>query len=120
MLFISIYSFSQKEGNSRIIIKLSDSAGIYNKVKYALVNSEFIVKDNGNRDTLKTYTQEYSGVFCKITAIIEGSTVILSGVYGYTGNPKKYQDIIYYKGSQSWRLLRHVASLIGDEISFSQ
>lgn len=123
-----MYSFSQKEGNSKIIIKLADTAGIYNKVKYALVNSEFIVKDNGNRDTLTTYTQEYSGIFCKATAIIEGSTITLSGVYGlkrldefgYSGNPKKYQDIIYYKGSQSWKLLRYVASLIGGEISFSQ
>jgi cytoplasmic iron level regulating protein YaaA (DUF328/UPF0246 family) len=128
MLLISMYSFSQKEGNSKIIIKLADTAGIYNKVKYALVNSEFIVKDNGNRDTLTTYTQEYSGIFCKATAIIEGSTITLSGVYGlkrldefgYSGNPKKYQDIIYYKGSQSWKLLRYVASLIGGEISFSQ
>lgn len=128
ILLSSICSFSQKEGNSKIIIKLNDSVGIYNKVKYALVNSEFIVKDNGNKDTLTTYIQEYSGIFCKLTAIIESNTVILSGVYGlkridefgYTGNPKKYQDIIYYKGSQSWKLLRYVASLIGREISFSQ
>lgn len=128
MLLSSICSFSQKEGNSKIIIKLNDSVGIYNKVKYALVNSEFIVKDNGNKDTLTTYIQEYSGIFCKVTAIIENNTVILSGVYGlkridefgYTGNPKKYQDIIYYKGSQSWKLLRYVASLIGEDVSFSQ
>ena len=128
MLLSSICSFSQKEGNSKIIIKLNDSVGIYNKVKYALVNSEFIVKDNGNKDTLTTYIQEYSGIFCKLTAIIQSNTVILSGVYGlkridefgYTGNPKKYQDIIYYKGSQSWKLLRYVASLIGEDVSFSQ
>jgi cytoplasmic iron level regulating protein YaaA (DUF328/UPF0246 family) len=128
MLLSSICSFSQKEGNSKIIIKLNDSVGIYNKVKYALVNSEFIVKDNGNKDTLTTYIQEYSGIFCKLTAIIESNTVKLSGVYGlkridefgYTGNPKKYQDIIYYKGSQSWKLLRYVASLIGEDVSFSQ
>ena len=128
MLLSSICSFSQKEGNSKIIIKLNDSVGIYNKVNYALVNSEFIVKDNGNKDTLTTYIQEYSVIFCKVTAFIENNTVILSGVYGlkridefgYTGNPKKYQDIIYYKGSQSWKLLRYVASLIGEDVSFSQ
>lgn len=56
ILLISTHSFGQKEGNSKIIIKLKDSVGIYNKVKYALVNSEFIVKDNGNEDTLTTYT----------------------------------------------------------------
>lgn len=128
MLLTSTLSFSQKDGNSKIIIKLNDSLGIYNKVKYALVNCEFIVKDNGNKDTLTTYTQEYSGIFCKATAIIDGSTVILSGVYGlkrldefgYTSSSKKYQDIIYYKGSQSWKLLRYVATLIGGEISFGQ
>lgn len=128
ILIISTRSFSQKEGDTKIIITLSDSVGIYNKVKYALVNSEFIVKDNGNKDTLTTYTQEYSGVFCKATAIIEGNIVTLSGVFGlkridqlgYTNNPKKYQPITYFSGSQSWRLIRYVASLIGGEISFSQ
>lgn len=128
LLVTSTSSFSQKDGDTKIIIKLTDSIGIYNKVKYALVNSDFIVKDNGNKDTLTTYTQEYSGVFCKATAIIQGNTITLSGVYGlkriddfgYTNSPKKYQNIIFYKGSQSWRLLNYVASLIGGEITFSQ
>ena len=129
LLFITpMCSLCQKDGDSKIIIKLSDSVGIYNKVKYALVNSEFIVKDNGNTDTLSTYTQEYAGFFCKATAIIQGNTVILSGIYGlkriddfgYTNGPKKYQNIIYYKGSQGWKLLSYAASLIGGEISFSQ
>lgn len=121
-------SFSQKDGDTKIIIKVSDTTGIYNKVKYALVNSEFIVKDNGNKDTLTTYTLEYSGIFCKATAIIEKNTITLSAVYGlrrlddfgYTNNPKKYQTAVYFKGSQSWRLLSSVASLIGGEISYSQ
>lgn len=128
LVLISITSFSQNEGNSKIIIQLTDSVEIYNKAKYALVNSEFIVKDNGNKDTLTTYAQEFSGIFCKLTAIIKGSTVTLSGVYGlkriddfgYTDNPKKYQTIIYYKGSKTWKILSHAASLINGEISFSQ
>jgi hypothetical protein len=82
LVLISITSFSQNEGNSKIIIQLTDSVGIYNKAKYALVNSEFIVKDNGNKDTLTTYTQEFSGIFCKLTAIIKGSTVTLQEYMG--------------------------------------
>src|SRR5262245_2190314 len=82
ILTTSISSFSQKDGDTKIIIKLIDTTEIYNKVKYALVNSEFIVKDNGNKDTLTTYIQEYSGIFCKATAIIENNIVTLSGVYG--------------------------------------
>ena len=128
MLLVWQYSFSQKEEDSKIIIRLSDSTGIYNKVKYALVNSEFIVKDNGNRDTLTTYMQDYSGIFCKATATIERNTVILSGVYGlkrldefgYTNNPNKYQDIKYFKGSKGWKILAHVASLVGGEIFYGQ
>jgi hypothetical protein len=127
-LLLSIYCFSQKEGDSKIIININDTVGIYNKVKYALVNSEFIVKDNGNLDTLTTYVQEYGVIFCKVTAVIQNYTVTLSGVYGlkrldefgYTGNPQKYQSIMYYKGSQTWKLLWHVASLISGEVSFNR
>ena len=127
-LAISISSFGQKDGDSKIIIKLNDSLGIYNKVKYALVNTEFIVKDNGNKDTLTTYTQDFSGIFCKATAIIETNTVTLTGVYGlkrlddfgYTNDPKKYQPIIFYKGSQTWKILKYAASLIGGDVSYGQ
>ena len=127
-LFVATQSWSQNEGDRRIVIQLPDSIGIYNKVKYALVNAEFIVKDNGNRDTLTTYVQEFSGIFCKATAIISNNTVTLTGVYGlkrlddfgYTNSPKKYQNTIFYKGSQSWKLLRYVASLIGGNVTYSQ
>lgn len=128
LLFLSTTCSAQEKGNSRIIIVLKDTTEIYNTVKYALVNSEFIVKDNGKRDTITTYVQEYGGIFCRAQAIINGNTVTLSGVYGlkrldefgYTNNPKNYERIIYYSGSKGWRLLSHIAALIGGDVSYKQ
>jgi len=120
--------FGQKSDDSKIIITINDSTGIYNKVKYSLVYYDFIVKDNGNRDTLTTYSNEFDGIHCIVRAIIKDNTVTLTGVYGlkringwgYTQSPNDYNQIIYYKASESWRLLMKVANRIGGQITFSK
>lgn len=121
-------AFSQKSGDSKLLIIIGDTIETYNKVKYALVNNNFQVKDNGNKDTLTTYSMEYDGIHCMAKAIIKGDSIQLSGAYGlkriddwgYTQNPKKYKPILYYKGSKGWRLLAQVASKIGGQISYSK
>src|SRR5438477_4335126 len=94
--FFATVLFGQNIGDTKIIISIGDTMGIYQKVKYALVNSDFIVKDNGIVDTLTTYSREYSGIHCAARAIIKDHTVILTGAYGlkrmddwgYTQAPK--------------------------------
>ncbi|HMK24729.1 MAG TPA: hypothetical protein VK483_01775 [Chitinophagaceae bacterium] len=128
ILFCSASLFSQKSDDSKIIITLNDSTGIYNKVKYSLVYYDFIVKDNGNRDTLTTYSIEYDGIYCVARAIIKGNSVTLTGVYGlkkidgwgYTQSPKGYDQVIYYKGSNSWKLLMQVANRMNGQISYGK
>ena len=121
---------AQKNDDTKIIVTLNDSIDIYKKVKIALVDLDFIVKDNYNVDTLTTYSREFSNIpgQCRLTAIIKGNTVTLTGVYGltkiddfgYTRSAKENQRIIYYKGSKGWELLKTVAERLGGQMTFSK
>lgn len=121
---------AQKNEDTKIIVTLNNSTDIYKKVKIALVDLDFIVKDNYNADTLTTYPREFSNLpgQCRLTAIIKGNTVTLSGIYGltkiddfgYTRSAKKYQNIIYYKGSKGWDLLITVAERIGGQLTYGK
>ncbi len=130
LLLFPILVTAQKNEDTKIIVTLNGSIDIYKKVKIALVDLDFIVKDNYNPDTLTTYPREFSNIpgQCRITAIIKGNTVIISGIYGltkiddfgYTRSAKEYQRIIYYKGSKGWDLLKTVAERIGGQMTFSK
>lgn len=129
-LIISKIAFTQTNGDSKIIITLNDNSGVYEKIKIALVKNDFIIKDDGNRDTLLTYPRELSNLpgYSIVNAIIYDKQIIISGVYGlkkindwgYTTSPKSYKRILYFKGSKGWKLLMQIAQTIGGEFSFSQ
>ncbi len=129
-LIIFVNSYSQKKEDSKIIVSVTDTAELYKRVKIALVNTDFIVKDNYNKDTLTTYPMEMKTIpgYALVKAIINGSTVTLSGVYGlmkindwgYTVTPKNYQRIIYYKGSKTWKLIKQVADKLGGQITYGE
>lgn len=118
----------QKNEDSKIIIKLDDSSGIYKKVKTALINSEFIVKDIESKDTLKTYSREYKGIHCVAVAVINNNEVNLFGFYGlkkmdyigFTHSPKGYKKILYFRGSKGWELLMQVAKQVGGNVTFER
>lgn len=118
--------FAQKLGDTRIVIKSSDTANIYQRTKLALINADFQVKDDGRRDTITTYSLEVNGIHCILQASFTDNLVTLFGVYGlkkidyfgYNRNPGKYKQIIYYKGSKGWKLMQDMAKAIGGEISY--
>jgi len=127
LLSLTINCFSQNKFDRKIKITLPDSVGIYEKARQALISNEFVVKDNHNKDTLTTYVRECSKLgYAFVRAELVNNTIILSGAYGekklnyfgYTITPKGYQDIIYYKGSQSWKLLVKIAEDLHGEISY--
>ena len=133
LLFIILFpafTKAQKAEDTKIIITLNDNVDLYKKVKIALVNTDFIVKDNYNLDTLTTYSREFTSFpgFCVTSAVLRNNTVTISGFYGlkridefgYTQSNKNYQKIIYYRGSKSWELLMQVAEKIGGQITFSK
>ncbi|MFZ1785379.1 MAG: hypothetical protein WAU23_09240 [Ferruginibacter sp.] len=127
-LIIFSNTYSQKKEDSKIIVTVTDTAELYKRVKIALVNSDFIVKDNYNKDTVTTYAMEMKTLkgYAIVRAIIAGNNVTLSGVYGlikindwgYTETPKNYQPMIYYQGSKTWKLLKQVAEKLGGQITF--
>ena len=129
-LFLPFCINAQKLEDSKIIVTLSDSFDLYKKVKISLVNSDFIVKDNYNLDTLTTYSREFTNMSgnCIAVAIIKGNSVSISGYYslkkldwfGFTQSSNNFQKVLYYKSSKSWDLLVNVAEGIGRQISYSK
>src|SRR5258706_14883643 len=108
LLLVPAICFSQKRLDTKIIVSVSDTIGLYEKVRLAFVNNEFIVKDNRNLDTLITYARETNPMGYVIAqAIISGNKVTISGRFsfrkmnsmGYTvmPSPSDYERIFYYK-----------------------
>jgi hypothetical protein len=132
LLFIvsPLYTSAQKIEDTKIKIILIDTIDIYKKVKIALVNADFIVKDNYNFDTLTTYSREFTNMagHCVIVAILKNNTVTLFGYYslkrmnfiGLTQSSNDFQKIMYYKSSKSWDLLIQVAEGIEGKVSFDK
>lgn len=129
-LLITAFAFGQHTDDKNVLIKISDTSALYQRVKTALVKNDFIVKDDGNLDTLVTYPREFKMMpgYSIVKAKIIGNTVVLSGVYGmkkindfgYTDQPKSYKPIVYFKGSKAWQLLLQIADLLNGEISYSK
>ena len=131
LLLASSFSVSaQKTEDTKIKITLSNSIDVYKKVKIALINADFIVKDNYNLDTLTTYSREFTNMagHCVVVAIINENTVTLTGFYslkrmnfiGLTQSSNDFQKVMYYKSSKSWEVLIQVAEGIGGKIDFSK
>ena len=130
LLILPFFSNAQKIEDSKIIVTVADTSNIYRKVKIALVNNDFIVKDNYNLDTLTTYSREFTSMpgHCVAIAIIQGNYVIISGYYslkrldwfGFTQSSNNFQKVQYYKSSKSWDLLMRVAEGIEGKISFAK
>lgn len=130
LMFIPLFISAQKIEDTKIKITLTDNTDIYKKIKIALVNADFIVKENYNLDTLTTYSREFTNMagHCVIVAILNNNTVNLSGFYslkrmnfiGLTQSSNDFQKIMYYKSSKSWDLLMQVAEGIGGKITFNK
>ena len=124
-LIVPATCFSQENGDHKIILTVEDTSNLYNRIKYAMVDNDFIVKDDGRKDSLSTYPVELGSLpgLSRLFAKINGHTIILSGIYGlqriddwgYNRNPKQFKPIVYYQGGKgkAWRLLLAVAEDIG-------
>jgi len=130
LLLFPLVINAQKTEDTKIKITLPNSIDIYKKVKIALVNADFIVKDNYNLDTLTTYSREFTNMagHCVAVAIINENKVTLTGFYslkrlnfiGLTQSSNDFQKVMYYKSSKSWDVLMQVAEGIGGKIDYSK
>lgn len=121
---------AQKENDNKIIVTVSDTANLYNRTRIALGKNDFQIKENGNADTLSTFPREYKSIngYVIVNVAISGNTVTFYGWYGmgyvnefgFNRSPKKYKDVIYFKGSKTWPLLLKIANELGGTLTYSQ
>ena len=129
-LILTVRGISQTKGDSKIIVTVSDTANLYERVRLRLIKADFIIKETGNRDTILTYPRELKTVsgYAVFKAVLNNNQVTFGGSYslkkldyfGYQKSSKDSKPIIYYKGSRTWRFLHNVAESFGGELSFQK
>ena|SRR5438034_442558 len=123
-------AFSQQIGDSKVIVKISDTSALYIQVKRALVKNGFTVKDDMNTIVLTTNSsiKKHLG-YTIIIAEIKNDTVVFKGFYcnkkfdlkGDIIEPNRFKNIIYFKGSNGWPLLYSIANEINSKsLSFEK
>ena len=129
VIFFAITSpiFAQKTEDSKIIIKVTDTTELAQRVRTALIRSNFVVKDLPG-DTVSTYPKDMRNMngFMIAFAILSDTTVTISGFYnvrmmddfGYTKLRKYYKQVRYFRGSKTWPVLSHIASLIPGTVEY--
>jgi len=122
VLLLPFAAFSQQDEDAKISLTPKKTDSLYWQVKYALGKCDYIVREDGNRDTLRTFAAKspFMEGFTAIIAVLKEGKVELSGYYGlsqfdgwlFTHQPNQYKPIIFFKGSKAWKQLLYVASKI--------
>jgi hypothetical protein len=124
--------FSQKQGDRKIIVNVSDTSNIYTKVKLAIIKAGFIVRDDMNTHTLTTnVTVKKILGYTVIKAEINNNTVTIWGVYSNKNKnlldveiaPGKYRDITYFKNNSGYGgdfLYAIAAEIDAHDLTFSK
>ncbi|MEO6135659.1 MAG: hypothetical protein ABIP35_10930 [Ginsengibacter sp.] len=125
-----LFSLGQSKGDTKIIVSLNDTTGVYDKVKLTLIKNNFIVKEDKNKDTLSTYPSELQTLpgTAVVWAVINEHHIELSGIYslkklnyfGMTKPGKNSNQIMFYRGSKTWKVLERIAGMLGGQIAFSK
>jgi hypothetical protein len=114
---------SQKVGDRKIIVKLSDTSNIYIRVKLAIIKAGYTVKDDMNYQLLTSNVEVKKKLgYTIVKAEIKNDTVVVWGfynnknknLYGIDMAQGKYTNISYYKNNEGhgWDILHAIASEI--------
>lgn len=134
ILLITLFVFSfcakaQKNFDNKILVTVSDTSNLYETVRTAMINADFVVKNEHTRGTLNSFPRYllkigYETVMCSIN----NNVVSISGYYSLTkvntlGMPTKsgrkdQQRVIYYKGSKTWELMAVIALTIPGHVQY--
>jgi len=127
-LIIFFKSEAQKVDDNRIVVTLDDTTNIQKRVRQAVVFTDFIVREDSKPDSLITYAERIfnSTIFVIAKVVIKGNTVEISGAYGlgyqdfwgFPDWPRGYNEVIYYKESESWKIIRKIALKLDGKLSF--
>jgi len=126
---LQLYSFSQKNGESTIGVKLNDTAMIYDRIVNAFAKTGFTMKDEYIKDTLTTKAKSifHPSGYAVMRAVINGNNVIFNGWYKQqqwgamyesdkeNPNLKNYIRITYFNLSGTWNLMSKVAENLKKE-----
>jgi hypothetical protein len=128
--FSSFFLFAQKPDDNLIIVTLTDTAKLYERVRQAITFTDLMIREDSKRDTLITYSERVydKSIFVVAKVVISGNQVRISGAYGlgledfwgYPAWPKSYKRAVYFKGSEAWLILRHIAIKLDDKISYTK
>jgi hypothetical protein len=120
--------YAQRTEDNIIIVTVSDTINLYQKVRQAITFSNLVIREDSKRDTLVTLSERIHGfsIFVVTKVVISGAQVELSGGYGlgledfwgYPSWPRSYKPIIYFKGSEAWQILRQIAIKLDGKMEF--
>ncbi len=123
-------AFSQKTEDNLIVVTISDTTNLYQKVRQAITYTNLVIREDSKKDTLVTLSERIHGftIFVVAKVVIAGSQVEISGGYGlgledfwgYPAWPKSYKPIIYFKGSEAWQIIRQIAIKLDGKMEFVQ
>ena len=115
-LLFSLTAISQKDDDNLILVTVSDTAKLYERVRQAITYTDFIIREQSGRDTLRTYLQRIgrTTIFVAAKIVIVGNKVEISGAsglgsqdfWGDPGRAKDFKRISYInKGTEEWWML---------------
>lgn len=129
LIFTCLTTYSQKEGNTKIIATVGDTIGLYEKIRLSLVKANFVVRDDRNPDTLTTYPRDTKPLgYVTLRVAINGNAVTFWGYtagryanyMGYTTAPREFKRILYYNNDRgkAWKIMRQQALKLSDTFSY--
>lgn len=123
-------AIAQKDDDNLIIVTVSDTSKLYERVRHAITYTDLIIRENSKTDTLITQSEKIDGstIFVIAKVVINGNNVEISGGYGlgkedfwgYPSWPKSYKRIVYFKESEAWKILRRIAIKLDGKIEFTK
>jgi hypothetical protein len=129
LLSVFFSATAQKKGDSKIIITVSDTAGLHNKVRMALIKQDFVIKELGLPDSITTYRRELKSTTGVTVAFakIDSNVVTIHAIWsqkikdlaGLSVQENKFKKIMYFKGSKLWPLMQSIADYIGGDHAYS-
>ena len=128
---IPFIAIGQKEDDNLIIVTVTDTVKLYERVRQAIAYSDFIIREDSNRDTLKTYSERIGRltIFVAAKVVIVGNKVEISGLqalgyqdfWGEAGRPRSSSRISYInKGSEEWWKIRSIALKLDGKIEYEK
>jgi hypothetical protein len=129
-LICALYSSGQEYLDKKIIVTVSDTANLYQRVRIAFGKNDFQLKEDGDSTVVSTFARDLKKTpgYMIGRAVLSGNTVTISGRYGLlriddwgrTRETSSWKDLVYMKNSKIWPVLEKVASNLKGDIAYSQ